>query len=388
MFKKGVSDMRVLVIPSWYPSGEDKLMGIYHKEFTRALNKYGIEADLLFIERERLSKPLKFLCMKKRDTIEEDNYKVYIERMLNLSPINYDLQIKMYTRKLDRAFRHYLKRNSKPDIIHAQVTIPAGYASVKLGEKYGIQVVVTEHKGDFEKFFTKDPYRKYGKYVLEHSHFTTVSNYMREFVLNYKSECGVIPNSVDISLFKNDKERIIDGTFKLITVCALREGKCLDIAFKAIKILLDEGFDITYDIVGDGFYENVYREASKEVGVDDRVTFLGRKDKADISKILLDHHALLISSDHESFAIPGIEALASGMPVITTDCEGPKEFIDSSTGRVAKINDPEDLARAIREVMDNYDKFDRDHLEEVADRFSDKSVVEQAKSVYEAVIRS
>ena len=42
--------MRVLVIPTWYPSGEDKLMGIYHKEFTSALNKNGIPADILFID--------------------------------------------------------------------------------------------------------------------------------------------------------------------------------------------------------------------------------------------------------------------------------------------------------------------------------------------------
>ena len=57
--------MKVLVIPTWYPSGEDKLMGAYHKDFTNALNKNGIKADMLYIERERLSKPLKYLFLKK-----------------------------------------------------------------------------------------------------------------------------------------------------------------------------------------------------------------------------------------------------------------------------------------------------------------------------------
>ena len=47
--------MKVLVIPTWYPSGEDKLMGIYHKEFTEALNNNNIEANILFIERETLT---------------------------------------------------------------------------------------------------------------------------------------------------------------------------------------------------------------------------------------------------------------------------------------------------------------------------------------------
>lgn len=58
--------MKVLVIPTWYPTGKDKLMGNYHKEFTEALNDYGIKADMLFIERERLSKPFKYLFSKKR----------------------------------------------------------------------------------------------------------------------------------------------------------------------------------------------------------------------------------------------------------------------------------------------------------------------------------
>ena len=45
--------MKVLVIPTWYPNGEDKLMGVYHKEFTYALNSYGVKADMLFIDRQR-----------------------------------------------------------------------------------------------------------------------------------------------------------------------------------------------------------------------------------------------------------------------------------------------------------------------------------------------
>ena len=69
--------MKVLVVPTWYPCGEDKLMGIYHKEYTCALNKYGIEANMLFIERSRLSKPLSYILSKKKVVDKEENYKVY-----------------------------------------------------------------------------------------------------------------------------------------------------------------------------------------------------------------------------------------------------------------------------------------------------------------------
>lgn len=379
--------MKVLVIPTWYPSGEDKLMGIYHKEFTGALNKYGIEADMLYIDRQRLSKPFKYLFMKKKDVVLEDNYKVYIYRMLNLRPIGFDIQMKSYVRKMENAFKDYLRTNSKPDIIHAQVTVPAGYAAVCIGKKYDIPVVVTEHGGNLERFFKDEPFKKYGSFVLENARFSTVSSYMKDIALKYTDKCDIIPNQVDTSIFKNDTKRKVDGTFKLISVCALREGKRLDIAFRAIKKLVEEGYDIHYDIIGDGFYEEVYKQEAKESGIEERITFLGRKDKKEISSYLLDEHALLISSELESFAIPGIEALASGMPVITTACLGPTDFVDEKCGSVAKVNDPDDLARAIKKVIDNYESYDKHYLVSIADRYSEEEVVKIAKRVYEEVLK-
>lgn len=58
--------MNVLIIPSWYPNGKDMLMGVYHKEFCESLINYqNIKANMLFIERERLNNPIKYLLMKR-----------------------------------------------------------------------------------------------------------------------------------------------------------------------------------------------------------------------------------------------------------------------------------------------------------------------------------
>ena len=69
--------MNVLVIPSWYPNGTDKLMGIYHKEFTEALIKNNISANMLYIDRQRLNAPFKYLFMKKHELIHEEHYDVH-----------------------------------------------------------------------------------------------------------------------------------------------------------------------------------------------------------------------------------------------------------------------------------------------------------------------
>ena len=380
--------MKVLVIPTWYPTGKDKLMGNYHKEFTEALNAYGIKADMLFIERERLSKPFKYLFSKKKSIDKENNYEVYKYKMLNLGPLNFNLQQHFYVRKLEKLYKEYIKSQGIPDIIHAQVTVPAGYAACKIGKKYHAPVIVTEHCARLERFFDESPFKEYGNFVLDNAIFSVVSNYMKKYVLTKNKECYVIPNLVDTETFANNKKRVVNKNFNLVSVCALREGKRIDNIFGAMNVLINQGIkNIHLDVIGDGFLEEYYKEECSKLNLSKYVSFLGRKTKQEISKILEHENALVISSDIESFAIPGIEALASGIPVISTKCLGPEEYIDEKCGVLCKVNDVEDLAKAIKKVIENYDNYDPLYLNSVADKFSSKQVIKNTEKIYKKVIR-
>ena len=376
--------MRVLVIPTWYPSGEDKLMGIYHKEFTEALNYNNVEANMLFIERERLTKPFSYLFHSKKEIIKEKNYIVYIYKMLNLGPISFKWQLNKYVRTLKKAFKDYLKHNPKPDIIHAHVTVPAGYAACVLGKKYNIPVVVTEHCGDLERFYNKEPFKKYGLFVLNNSYYTTVSKYMKNIALKYTNNCDVIPNLVDTKPFINDLKREIKNEFRLVIVCALREGKRIDIALEAIKKLK---IPVHLDIIGDGFYEVIYKNKCRDLGLEN-VRFLGRKTKQEIADILKREHALLITSELESFAISGIEAMASGLPIITTDCLGPTEYMNDKIGLICKVNDPDDIAIAISNLYDNYSQYDSDYIRNEALKYDSKNVINDTIKIYNKVLEN
>ena len=376
--------MKVLVIPTWYPSGEDKLMGAYHKDFTNALNRNGIKADMLYIERERLSKPLKYLFLKKKYVEHEKNYDVYKYRMLNYAPINFDLEIKKYTNKLLKAVKEYIRINGKPDILHAQVILPAGYATYVVGKKLNIPVIVTEHCGNVERFF-KPPLNKYTDEMLGNVVFTTVSKYMQKIVLKYTDKCEVLPNLVDIDNYVNYGKRKIENRFNLVSLCALREGKKIDNIFKAIKKIDD--INIHLDVIGDGFYEKYYKDECKKLGLNDKVNFLGRLDKVEISKMFKHEHALVISSELESFAIPGIEALASGIPVVATKCLGPEEYINDKNGVLCEKNDVDSLKKAIIYMYNNYDKYDADYLRESVSMFSEEEVIKKAKSIYEEMVK-
>lgn len=380
--------MNILVIPSWYPNGVDKLMGIYHKEFCTALSKReGIKVNMLYLDRQRLSAPIKYLFMKKREIIEEDGYKTYMLKMLDLHKISFDIQMKKYTRVLEKAFKYYLKYNPIPDVIHAEVTNPAGYAACKLGKKYNIPVVVTEHASYFERFFKGEDY-KYGRYVLDNSYFTTVSNYMKKEILKINDQCDVLANLVDTENFKKKREKV--SGLRLVTVVALRKLKRLDDIMEALKIIIEENKieDAKLTIVGDGFDEEYFKKRCLELGMDNYVDFVGRKTKEEIANILLKNNIYVMASEIETFGIPIIEAFASGIPVVTTKCLGPEEYVDDKCGKLISVGNPKEMAAAILEVYQNLDKYDIKYLRSVADRYSAKSITDKAIKIYKELIKN
>lgn len=379
--------MNILVIPTWYPSGKDKLMGNYHKEFCEALaQRKGIHVNMLFIERERLNNPIKYLLMPKSDIIKENGYKTYIKRMLNVEPISFDWQLKRYVKVLDKAFRKYLKENPKPDIIHAMVTLPAGYAACQIGEKYNIPVVVTEHSSYFKRFF-EGKNKEYGTYVLKHSKFTTVSNFMARDMKKYTSDCEVLPNVVNTNIFKKERKKI--KGLKFITVAALRQGKRIDDIIAALKMLVEENNNLNpkLTIVGDGFLEDYYKNKCHELGMDNYVDFVGRKTKEQIANILLENNIFVIASEKETFCIPGVEALASGLPVVSTKCLGPEEYITEKCGKLVEVGDVKGMSYAIKEVYDEIEKYNVKELRKIADRYSDAHVIDKALKIYKEILK-
>ncbi len=374
--------MKVLVIPTWYPIGSDSLMGIYHKEFTESLNKLDdVKADMLFISRQKITSFYKFPFMKKKEIINESNYKTYMYKMLNVGRISFKLQLNNYVKVLRKAIKWYIKENGRPDVIHANISIPAGYASAIVGKELNIPVLVQEHASYFERFFTGTN-KEYGKTVLDNSHFTVVSKYMQKEMLKYTKQVDVLPNIVDTSIFKKSKAPKRDA-INLVIACALRQGKRIEDIFEAIEILKEEGHKVHLDIIGDGYLMSEYQELCHKKNLDENVTFLGRKDKNAVAKIMAKNNIYVISSDIETFAIGGIEALACGIPVVSTKCLGPETYLDSKCGVFCEVKNPKSMAEAI--IKCHKTKYDPDYLVKVAKKFSSEEIAKQAVELYKSI---
>ena len=378
--------MHVLIIPTWYPNGNDKLIGIYHKEYTEALANNSVKVNMLYIDRQPISKPFKYLFMNKKEVINEVNYKTYIRKMFDVRRISYSLSINNYCKILEKAFIDYVKINGKPDILHAMVTIPAGYATCKLGKKYNIPVVVTEHSSYYQRFFEGDNI-KYGDYVMNNSYYTTVSKYMADWIKSKYDNCDILPNLVDVDKYMLPRKKI-EG-LKLITISGLRRRKYIDNTIEALKTIIEEKNiqNASLTVVGDGQDEEFFKNRCHELDMDNYVNFVGRKNKDQVAKLLSEHNIYVVSSDTETFCIPAIEAFASGIPVVSTKCNGPEEFIDDKCGKIVPFGDKKKMVEAILNVYNNIDKYDIKYLRSIANRYSGKSITDKAKKVYEKLLK-
>lgn len=112
--------------------------------------------------------------------------------------------------------------------------------------------------------------------------------------------------------------------------------------------------DVTFIVVGDGSseYMKLVQNHVKKLGLESNFHFLGcRKD---IPKILAGVDLLIIAADDEPFGRTVIEAMAAGIPVVSTKCGGPEEIIlDGVTGLLVPLKSPSAMAEAMKRILNN-----------------------------------
>ncbi|HJU74700.1 MAG TPA: glycosyltransferase family 4 protein [Gemmatimonadaceae bacterium] len=144
-----------------------------------------------------------------------------------------------------------------------------------------------------------------------------------------------------------------------VTVARLVPHKGHDVALRAIAAVLREFPALRYLIVGDGPNEDVLRRLAADLGIADKVAFVGALPDADVAEAYATSNLYIgLSRLHgvevEGFGISFIEAGASGIPVIAGDSGGVRSAVrDGETGIVVPPNDVDAAAAALRQLLGN-----------------------------------
>ncbi|HOQ33002.1 MAG TPA: N-acetyl-alpha-D-glucosaminyl L-malate synthase BshA [Candidatus Hydrogenedens sp.] len=278
---------------------------------------------------------------------------------------------------------------------HAHYAIPhasiALLAKEMLPQELKFCLITTLHGTDITIVGADPSLYRITKYAMEHScAITAVSNWLkheteREFHLS--KPIHTIYNFIDLSRFTiKNKARIpfIEKDKKVIMhISNFRAVKRVTDVIRVFKKISDK-MDAQLIMVGEGPEKVSSVGVARQLGILNKVKYIGNYHNIEE---LLPHADLVIQpSEHESFGMVALEAMASGVPVIATKSGGIQELIvDGETGFLCEVGDIETMADwAIQVLFDKKLKKDigKRSIERVRKYFSVDKIIPQYERLY------
>jgi len=134
----------------------------------------------------------------------------------------------------------------------------------------------------------------------------------------------------------------------LLFVGRLRIRKGVEVLLAALARAREQGVEAPLRIVGDGEHRTALEAAARRFGIADLVTFLGKRDAAEVGDLLRRCRALVVPSTYEGMPLVILEAMEAGAPVIASQVSGIPEVVsDRVTGWLVPAEDPAALTEAI-----------------------------------------
>lgn len=216
------------------------------------------------------------------------------------------------------------------------------------------------------------------------------SNGLRRLALEFMPglDVRVIPNGIDAEKFHPSEKQSITKPIRLLTVCRLIRRKRIDLLIEAVGHARTLGLDVRLNIAGEGNLMEPLKRLANELGVADSVFFMGRVPVEQMPQIYRDSHIFVMSSAHEGMSNAMLEAMASGLPIVTTRCEGVDELI-ANNGIVVETPQADQIADAIGFLANDKETYVRmaHAARERAALFSWSAVAEQYIRCYQETLR-
>lgn len=376
------------MIPSWYWTEEQPVIGSFFHEHALALSACGIRIGVAYPEIRQLRGVTPRLLIRNHFQFSSQMEGPVPTCRLhgwNLFPKLMKKQMEAWCRYAEKLAMRYFDCFGKPDLIHAQSSVWAGIAAHRISAKTGIPYCITEHASVFMKqkvlgeSWSTCWTTPYIRQAFDHAHkIIAVSSALKKALSPYTSkEIEVIPNVVDTTLFQ-PRKAIERPDFHFLTISHLVPRKRVDLLLRAFKQV---GGHLT--IGGDGPEKNRLIQLAKELGLSNKVTFLGALSRKEVRDAFQNADAFVLASEHETFGVVCIEALASGIPVVATRSGGTEDIIDDQVGLLVPTNDTEALALAMGQIKKTANSFDPQKLHSLAHaRYGKEAMCQKYKSIF------
>lgn len=293
-------------------------------------------------------------------------------------------------------------RYEKLDILHVHYAIPhavSGYLARQIMEKNNerMRMVTTLHGTDITLVGLEPSFLPLVKFSIEEScGVTAVSRFLKEkTITNYhiEKDIAVIYNFVDTELFKpcqgeNFRDHIAPkGEKILVHTSNFRQVKRVPDVIRIFHKVRKE-IPSKLLLVGDGPERSECERLTRELELKNDVLFLGKQDG--LTEILSASDLFLMPSQSESFGLSALEAMACGVPVVSSSVGGlPELIIHDETGYIAEIGDVDRMAKYSLDLLTNEKKYERFSINSRnrSVKFFDKdTIVPQYENYYKEIL--
>ncbi|WP_228851084.1 glycosyltransferase family 4 protein [Aegicerativicinus sediminis] len=163
---------------------------------------------------------------------------------------------------------------------------------------------------------------------------------------------SVIPPAIDSNYFKPLEARIKNKTNQFLTVARLHWKKGLEYTLEALSLLKESGLDFQYKIIGEGDQYERLVFAAYQLGLKDKIEFLGKCSKEEVRNYMAQADIYLQYSIQEGFCNAVLEAQAMELLCLVSNAEGLEEnIVHQKTGWVVPKRKPGLLADQIIQVL-------------------------------------
>ncbi len=385
----------ILLIPSWYKTPQNPILGTFFEEQARMYQKRGHKVGILFPHHDlRFRGRTRFNGEKTPNGIVDNGLPTYYSFTESYVPKTSEptfIDEYICTRSAYKQYKTYVRLYGKPDIIHAHSVIWAGVVAHYLSHKEKIPYFLTKHFTEWilsEEYANSKAYHKLLYKVVGGSKKTfVVSNFYKEELLTHydfeDAKLDVVHNIVNPLFFNNKKPIKLDACIRLIVIAYLTPRKNILTIIKAIQLLNKNNKEAELIIVGNGPTERILKNYSNKHNLSAIVHFKGLLDRPDIEKELRNSHILVSASTYETFGVSIIEGLAAGRPVIVYDAGGPRDIVTVANGILVNENTPNAFAKTIKWMINNYSQYNQ---EEIADdcvkRFGEEVIYNKLMNYY------
>ncbi|MEX0338913.1 MAG: glycosyltransferase family 4 protein [Arenibacterium sp.] len=240
-----------------------------------------------------------------------------------------------------------LAQSHPPTVIYAHTGF-VGLRLLPLAQALNVPIVVHFHGLDVTE--TNPVYqREIARNLQKFDHVIVVGNWMTKWFTDKgyaRKDISVIPMGAPVKDRDTTTQRANDSVCRFVAVGRLVGVKGLDRTLKAFSILKQENKDVALSIIGSGPLEHPLRQQASQLGLTPDDIFRGSMPSDEVMDYLatqcdvLVQHAVDKPGGPEAFGVTITEAMAQGLPVVSTLCGGiPDQILDGETGFLVAQDD-------------------------------------------------